>query len=334
MGRVGNLSHAAAVQIPDKLANVPPFPSVAMKLMSLLANEDTNFSDIASCIGTDPALAGRLIKRANAADLASYCEARNVLQAISALGMERTRELSLTIATHGYAQSAIKAEVLRPCWSHTVACALAASEIARQCGLRPAEAYTAGLLHDIGRLGLMTAYPAEYEVILTQVGGEPGRLIDLERERFGADHLQAGEWLAHEWNLPESIAGIIARHAETPSRPLDETAVVQIAARLADLLGFAVIPSEEVPDLDQIAAILPESARARLRAQLPTLREAIRRELQLSEKTQEPEAAETEAEEPVDEIAAPTVADETSNWLLIAVTVAVLLAAIAFYLRR
>ena len=341
MDTVRDLSHAPVVEMPAKLANVPPFPSVAMKLLSLLSNENSNFTSIAACIGTDPALAGRLIKRANAADLASYCEARNVLQAVSALGMERTRELSLAIATRGYAQPAIKTEIFRPCWSHTVACALAASEIARHCGLRPAEAYTAGLLHDIGRLGLLTAYPTEYETIVAEVAGHPKNLIGLERERFGVDHVQAGEWLAQQWNLPESIVEIVARHAETPVKPLTELAVVQIASRLADLLGFPVIQSEKVPELDEIAAILPEAARARLLTQLPSLREGIARELGLTEKVESPGKVESAHRKDADE--EPEVdpdppeepdADESSHGLWIGGIVTVVVAAVAFFLLR
>lgn len=81
------LSCEPAMEVPVKLANVPPFPSVAMKLVSLLSEENSNFANIAACIGSDPALAGRLIKRANAADLATYCKAGDVLQAVSVLGL-------------------------------------------------------------------------------------------------------------------------------------------------------------------------------------------------------------------------------------------------------
>src|SRR5208283_5243548 len=111
--------HDLPATMPPKLAKVPPFPAVAMKLLSLLADDDSSFSTIAACIGTDPVLSGQLIQRANAADQASYCESRNVLQAVAALGLDTTREISLTVASAGFAQSAIKTEALRPCWRHT-----------------------------------------------------------------------------------------------------------------------------------------------------------------------------------------------------------------------
>jgi len=266
-------------KMPPRLESVPAFPAVAMKLLSLLADEACEFSSIAQCIATDPVLSGRLIERANAADQPRYTETRNVLQAALALGLDRTREISLVVATSVYAHSAIKSEILRPCWHHTLACALAASELARQCGLRPAEPYTAALLHDVGRLGLLTAYPAEYEEIMAGADGQPDDLIRLERERFGVDHVEAGLWLARRWNLPESIVEVIGRHHETPTGALDQVTVVQIGCRLADLLGFSVNRPTKPPDFDEISATLPEWTRKRLGEQLFALQDAIAKEI-------------------------------------------------------
>ncbi len=236
----------------------------------------------------DPGLSGRLIERANTADQPRYCAARNVLQAVVSLGVDRTREISLAIATSVYAGAAIKTEVFRPCWHHTLACALAASEIARQFGLSPAEPYTAALLHDIGRLGLLAAYPAEYEKIMAGAEGQPEDLIRTEHAQFGVDHVEVGLWLARKWSLPESIVEVIARHHEAPTGTLDQVTVVQIACRLADLLGFGVNRPTEPPDFDVICAALPEWARMRIRAQLGNIQDAIAREIRLFEGSDAP----------------------------------------------
>jgi putative nucleotidyltransferase with HDIG domain len=215
-----------AREMPAKLAQIAPFPAVAMRLFSLLSDDDCSFSNIAACVGADAALSSCLMRRANAPDLRTYCEANNVMQAVAALGIDRTRELSLAMVTSDFARAAGKPEIRRACWHHTLACALCASEIARQCGLRPAEAYTAALLHDIGRLGLLSAYPAEYEQIVAEAGGQRDKLIDCERERFGVDHAEAGEWLAQRWGLPETIQEVIALHHDKPEKTLDQLGVV------------------------------------------------------------------------------------------------------------
>jgi putative nucleotidyltransferase with HDIG domain len=273
--------------MPPKLANLPAFPSVAMKLLSLLASEESSFTTIAACIATDPVLTGALIRRANAADQQHFCEVRDVLQAAIALGLDQTREISLVTATSIYARSAMESETLRPCWHHTLACAIVASEVARLWGLRMAESYTAGLLHDIGRLGLLTAYPAEYAEIIEGADGQPHDLMSLERERFGVDHVEVGEWLARRWNLPESIVEVIVRHHETPTGALDQVTVVQTSCRLADLLGFGVNNAGASPNLEEICAALPEWTRERLCAQIHTLQDIVAREIRLFEGTED-----------------------------------------------
>jgi putative nucleotidyltransferase with HDIG domain len=282
-----DLSQELASRIPPRLAAVPAFPAVAIKLLSLLADEESTISSIAGCIATDPVLCGQLIKRARASD--HYCEPRNVFQAVVALGIDRTRELGLAIAMSAYAGSAIKSEILRPFWRHTLACALAASEIARQCGLRPAEPYTAALMHDIGRLGLLAAYPREYEEMMTGPGGDPDDLRSIERERFGLDHVEAGLWLARRWDLPESIVEVVCRHYEAPTTARDQVAVVQISCRLADQLGFSVGLPGEPPNLGEIAATLPEWTHLRLGTELQTLQDAIAREIQIFEASEAPQ---------------------------------------------
>jgi putative nucleotidyltransferase with HDIG domain len=327
--------------MPPKLANVPAFPAVATKLLSLLSDEGSNFSDIAACIGTDPVLSGRLIKRANAADQASYCEARTVLQAVSALGMERTRELSLAIATMGYARQAVNCDFLKPCWNHSLACALVASDLARQCGHRPAEAYTAGLLHDIGRLGLLTAYTKEYQEILSGAAAWPEDMLAHEREVFGVDHVAAGAWLAREWQLPESLTLVITRHHEPPKGELDMVALVQIACRFAEFLGYAVTEAAEPRDLDAIVAPLPQSVRARIAARIPALQEAIAAEIRQFDDPDGPapkdSAPSRKSESPAP--ATASVAEETPRsrgWVMgavLIVVVCVAVAAVALLLR-
>jgi putative nucleotidyltransferase with HDIG domain len=246
-----------------------------MKLLSLLGDENSSASSIAACIATDPIFSARMLRRANAADVAGYVPASDVLQALVTIGIERTRELTLTIATVAYLGSALKEQQLRRCWRHMVACALASSEIARACGMPSAEAYTAGLLHDIGRLGLMTAYRSDYERTMTQAGEQDGDLLTLERERFGVDHCEAGCWLAERWNLPGIIAKVARHHHDAPSETLDLLSIVKVACRLADWLGYSVREQPSTLEFEEITAVLPRSAQINLAASLTRLNTEI-----------------------------------------------------------
>jgi putative nucleotidyltransferase with HDIG domain len=327
--------------MPPKLANVPPFPPVAIELLSLLSNDDTGFDSIVACIATDPVLSAKVINRANAADLANYCEATSVHQAVVALGMDRTRETSLTAAVANYASLAIKRQCLASCWHHTLACALLASEFARQCGKPPVAAYTAGLLHDIGRLGLLTAYPEQYERILATAAEQPVDLLEVERSSFGVDHLEAGVWLAREWRLPESLVEVIVLQGQPPSGVLNEATLVQVACQFADFLGLSAQACHTTKSFAEIAAPLPEGTRARIQAQLPAMKAAILKEIGLAEAAGESDSGDSKTEDansiagelPPETCASPS--PRSSGILVTAVViVALMLLAGVWFLRR
>jgi len=286
--------------IPPRVASLTftPFPSVATRLLALFADEESSLATIAACISTDVTLSSRLIKRANAADQPHYCDVRDVLQAAVTLGVDRSREISLTTALAAYAHYAFRSRILRPCWDHSLACAVVASEVARLWGLRPIECYTAGLFHDIGRLALLRAYTYEYEQILESADGHAD-LITMERDRFGSDHMAVGAWLGEQWNLPESIIEVIARHHEPPTGTLDQLTVVKVACRLTDLLGFGVERHGNPPNLNAISEALPRWATVRLVTQLNNIRGAVAREVCVynEEETPQPERVEKTTED-------------------------------------
>ena len=298
-------------EMPPELAQIPPFPAVALKLLSLLSNDDAGFAAIVACIATDPVLCAKLMKRANAADMGIYCAVTTVQQAVSALGVDRTREVSLTAATAGFASTAISRPSLQSCWHHTLATAMIASEVARQCGQRPAEAYTAGLLHDIGRIGLVAAFPNKYEKLLEAIAEQPVDLAEAERATFGVDHVQAGTWLARQWLLPEPLIEVIAHQHSKNSDVCHETTIAHVACRLANHIGFSAERTPIAVGFDEIVAPLPSFVRPRLQAQLPTIKAAIAKEV-----TPEDESAQVERvrEDEDSSNAAPAASEETRGF--------------------
>jgi hypothetical protein len=153
--------------------------------------------------------------------------------------------------------------------------------VARQCGRSPVDAYTAALFHDIGRLGLLTAYPDQYEELLAASTG-PDEQAAMERERFGVDHLQAGVWLARHWNLPDFIVTAMAGQQDSSEGSLSDAVLAKTGCGLADLLGFRGLGCRNGPNVDEILRALPEWVRPRLIAQLHGLQQAIGRELACS----------------------------------------------------
>ena len=249
-----------------RLSGIPAFPPVTLKLLSLLSNDSVDIGKIAKLISGDPVFCARILRRANSAEFALQTTVRSLRQAIMILGLNRTWQETLSAATAAFTRAALGASELRRCWRHTIACAVISEKIAQACDVEPATAYSAGLLHDIGRLGLLVAYPAEYEAVIRKAAERTCDLLDFERERFGVDHAEAGRWLAAKWQLPEIYQVIAGRHHDRPDgSPTDLLTIVHVACRLADFLGFEVTQPLRKMEFDEIAADLPKHAIERMR---------------------------------------------------------------------
>jgi putative nucleotidyltransferase with HDIG domain len=165
--------------------------------------------------------------------------------------------------------------LVRGCWRHSLACAMLSAEIARAGFLDVNMAYLGGLLHDIGRLALLTLYPREYADLLGVLEGTPLEMLEAEREIFRIDHCEAGVWLVAEWRLPEDLRDIILLHTEAPATgKFDLSAAVRAAGMLANCLGFDVLPDQFGP-YDKVMAQIPPGERERLRWDAESLKLTI-----------------------------------------------------------
>jgi putative nucleotidyltransferase with HDIG domain len=221
---------------------VPPFPPVAAKLLDLLADPAVDTNEVADLISSDATFTARLLQRANSAQFSFAADITSARRAVALLGLDLTRQIVLAHATAAYVGGAPKTEALRRSWQHTVATAVLAEEIALACEMFTSMAFTAGIMHDIGRLGLLVAYPNEYERIIRDSAERCLDILDFEQETFGVQHAEAGRMLAERWGLPEDMAIIAGRHHDAcEGNELDVLRIVHVACRLADVLGYDVV---------------------------------------------------------------------------------------------
>jgi HD-like signal output (HDOD) protein len=255
----------SAAAISESLKNVPPFPPVAVKLLSLLSNPAVDANEVADLIGGDATFTARLLQRVNSAQFAFPSDITNVRRAVALLGLDTTRQVMLAHATAVYAQGGLKTETMRRCWQHTVATAVLAEEIAAGCNAFTSVAFTAGIMHDIGRLGLLVAYPEEYEEVIRNAAERCLDVLEFEEEQFGAHHAEAGRMLGELWGLPSDMALIAGRHHDPcEGVELSLLRIVHVACRLADVLGYDVVKPLLPSSASDVIAQLPPRARARL----------------------------------------------------------------------
>jgi len=255
----------SAATVSAGLKQVPPFPPVAVKLLELLASPKVDANEVADLIASDATFTARLLQRANSAEFGFITNVSNTRRAVALLGLDLTRQITLTHATAAYAGGAPKTEALRRSWQHTVATAVLAEEIALACELFTSVAFTAGIMHDIGRLGLLVAYPVEYDQVIRGAAERCVDLLDFEQETFGMHHAEAGRMLAERWGLPPDLAVIAGRHHDgCEGTELTVLRIVHVACRLADVLGFDVVKPLVPSTAEAVLAELPQRARQRL----------------------------------------------------------------------
>jgi len=240
-----------------RITDLPPFPAVAIRALQLVSRSDTRLNDLHSLICSDPAFATEILRLANSPLYGIRVEIKSTLQATMLLGFERVKGLAFTIGIRAFLGNAVNFPALRTCWRHSLACAMIAEEIVA-VGIEKGAAYTAGLIHDIGRLALAAARPPEYSLIAAADCGEPRQ---RELETFGMDHCQAGAFLIKAWHLPEEFVDIVSRHHEPNAGTIDLLDTIRISCRLADTLGFGFQSPADAGTYGQLVQGLPDSVR-------------------------------------------------------------------------
>lgn len=225
---------------PWAIKRLPPFPAVALQLLNLLDNEDVSMKQVVNLLRVDPALSAEILRVSNSALYGLSRRIDNVSHAVVVLGTEVVKRLALTVAIGNFSRNGAKSAALKRCWDHSMAVALLAERIAGHTHQPRDRGYTAGLLHDVGSLALLSCYPTEYSNMLDVAAENEFDQLECEREMFDIDHAAAGGWLARHWNLPEDLVSAISAHHESDCPPGEIAALVRCADRLSGTLGFGI----------------------------------------------------------------------------------------------
>ncbi len=261
---------------PWALRQLPPFPPVANRLLGLLQDPNVSNAQLSDVIRIDPTFSFELLRLANSSLFGFSQQVSDIAHAISIVGLERVKALVMMVALNAQIKSALRYQRLLDCWIHCLACAVLTETVARGCGISAERAYMAGLLHDVGRLGMMTAYPQEYARLLDVATEEGLPLIQAELDIFDIDHCMAGAWLAAEWNLPPEVRFVAQTHHEAPEPGDRELGnLLRITNRITNLIGFSVTPEPYIYSYEDLVDMLPQPARRRIDTSQSALKQEI-----------------------------------------------------------
>jgi putative nucleotidyltransferase with HDIG domain len=252
-----------AVRLPWAHLRIPPFPQVAIRILQLTNNEDVSMSQVSALISSEPAFSSEVLTIANSALYSARFPVTSVLQAVAVLGTKNLRGLCLTVGVRAYLGDSLNNQSLRAMWRHSLAGALIAQQLARAGSMPSGEAYTAGILHDIGRLALAVISAKEYTSLLETHSGSASSVLQAERELFGFDHCEVGQHLIRDWKLPENFGSIVSDHhsARQKGDPWHMPDLINVSCRMADSVGFAVFQGCELTPYADLLEELPDRER-------------------------------------------------------------------------
>jgi len=261
------------------LASIPAFPTVVLRVLDIVSKDDPDFDLLVREIASDATLSAQVLRLANSPLFGFAAEIGTVQHAVVALGAAQVQSLVMSVATANYSRAALRTEALQKVWRHAVASAILSREVARAAGMPLEQAYCLGLLHDIGRLGLLVAWPDDYNLILQEADRDSMSLLDLERRLFGKDHCEVGRLLVEQWKLPPEFRVVAGRHHDPPTGMLevDNLKVAWLGCQLADSLGYWVAKPLRPVSLEELLCEMPPSVRDRFPADTETLKALVER---------------------------------------------------------
>ncbi len=225
--------------------HIPPFPKVAMQVMKMLEDPKVMPKEMAEVIQYDSAITANLLKTCNAAYFGLSRKVSSLDEALVLMGQDTLREVLIaSTSARFYKGAAGDGYQLEQgdLWKHSVATAIMAKSISRHFpGVEPGTAFTAGLLHDIGKRFLSSFVAHDFQRIMDRTYIDGLSFMDAEHEILGMDHAELGSLILRKWDFAEEMIMAVKMHHDPQAlskEPL--TALVAMANTLVISIGIGV----------------------------------------------------------------------------------------------
>lgn len=260
-------------EILDKVDSTTAMPAAASRAAQLLQDEDAGVEDIAKILEHDPGLTANLLRLCNSPHYKGRTGTSSVHEAIVRLGMRMTLRVLMTEALGPLTRPPLAGYDLPPgqLWEHSAAVGLAVQQLARALNLTPESyVFTAGLLHDIGKIVMGTFLDLDVKPIVDLAFEHQVSFEEAERRVLGIDHAEVGAALLEKWNLPAPVVEAVRWHHEPENASGDILCVDLVHA--ADTL---IIESGIGTGIDGLNYRSSEAVTARLGLNVHILEEVL-----------------------------------------------------------
>lgn len=213
-------------QLIGNIRNLPTPPIVFEQIQKVLNEPDTSVGDVSTILSEDPAMSVKVLKLTNSVFYGLQREVDSVKHAVMIIGLEAVKNLVLSASVlNMFKADQNNKEYHEVFWRHSLSVAFASRIIAKrfQGGklFNPDPSFSAGLLHDIGKMVICCFLPNEFKLIQDKIQSEPeANENDIEVSVLGFSHGQIGKELGSQWKLPVRMADAIGYH-HNPKDPND-----------------------------------------------------------------------------------------------------------------
>jgi putative nucleotidyltransferase with HDIG domain len=227
----------------NEIRTLPPAPRVLSRLLALLSEDNANASQIVELIAFDPALTAKVLQRCNSAAFGLASSVSNLNEAVTLVGFNAIYRLVAMVVGESLLGAKQKGYGIDTgeLWEHSVTTAVAARVMARKLDGDENLAFTAALLHDIGKLVLGTFLEGSRQLVLGKTGPSGFSFLEAEKAILGVDHAEIGGRVLARWNFPESLVKAVWHHHNpVEARPHEQLAAyVHLGDIIAHCLGQA-----------------------------------------------------------------------------------------------
>lgn len=230
-GSVGNVL--------DHIQKLPSLPSVVIEILENFGNERMDVPTLANKIARDQAIVARVLRVANSPFFGLSGQIGSISEAVSVLGFNNLRGLVMAAFIINAFPRMEKSFDWEAFWHHNIVTAVCAKALAMRVGLNPETAFTAGLLHDIGKLVMGVYFPQEFGQAHESDGRSTIETLQAERAALGMDHAALGGEVAKRWHFPQAIREAVELHhaqamADAEKTLTDVTYIANLFAHALD----------------------------------------------------------------------------------------------------
>ena len=252
---MSNIETTGMSEIIRHIRDLPTLPEVAHELLADLSNDESSMDSMNEKIAMDQSITAKILRLANSSHFGTNSRVVTIQQATALLGVRNIKNVIRTsVMSRQFPVVNCPGFDFRSFWRHSTATAVCAELISRALHMKHDFAFTAGLLHDIGRLVLVTHNPSAYAQVIQTRAKLDCALIEAENSVLQTNHVEAGLALAQHWHFAEAVQDAIRGHHQPDLEDIHPLAsVIHVANSMVHALDLNGQENDAVPLLSQQA---------------------------------------------------------------------------------